>query len=577
MRVIATAGHTDHGKSTLLRALTGTDPNQHPNPGYAWTELSGLTVTLVDAPDHERFVPTMLAAAGPVPAVLFVVAADEGWMPQSAEHLAALDALGTRHGLLAVTRADLADPAPAIRQARTALADTTLAGIAAIAVSTITGRGLAELRNALTLLARSLPTPDRNADVRLWLDHVSTDPGTGTVVTGTLTAGTLRTSDRLLIASTGRRVRIRELRTLGAPADEVIAPARVEVTLRGAATDTIRPGDALLTPQAWLRTNEIDALLRTGTTELPRELILHAGSTSVPARVRPLGGRILRLRLARPLPLRVGDRALLRDPGQHLIIGGIDVADVRPPALTQTGAAHTRAAELTRLSTAPPSELAESLLRRTGFTTPAELRAMGLPNAGNEISPGWLADPELWATLPDRLTELLRAWRAEHPLEQGIPLGAAARHLSLPDPALLPPLAAEAGLTITDGRVGEPQPALPGSVDTAISAVEHDLAAEPFQAPDADRLAELHLGTSELGAAVRAGRLARLADGVYLLPDFDVQATSVLADLPQPFTLTTAKQALHTTRRVAVPLLESLDRKGITDLGTDDTRTLRAS
>src|ERR1700743_2995859 len=159
MYVVATAGHVDHGKSTLVRALTGMEPDRWAEErrrgmtidlGYAWMTLpGGEQLAFVDVPGHERFVPNMLAGLGPGPAVMFVVAADGGWMPQSAEHLAAVDALGVRHGLLAVTRADLADPAPAIRQARAEIARTSLVPVEAVAVSAVTGQGLDELRSAL--------------------------------------------------------------------------------------------------------------------------------------------------------------------------------------------------------------------------------------------------------------------------------------------------------------------------------------------------------------------------------------------------------------------------------------------
>src|SRR4051812_33388398 len=194
MYVVATAGHVDHGKSTLVRALTGMEPDRWAEErrrgmtidlGFAWTTLgSGATVAFVDVPGHERFVPNMLAGVGPAPAALVVVAADEGWMPQSAEHLAALDALDVRHGLLAVTRADLADPGPALRRARAEIAATSLGAVPAVAVSGVTGAGLDELRTALDTLVAGLPPSDVGAPVRLWVDRSFTIRGAGTVVTG---------------------------------------------------------------------------------------------------------------------------------------------------------------------------------------------------------------------------------------------------------------------------------------------------------------------------------------------------------------------------------------------------------
>src|SRR4051812_6693158 len=207
MHVVATAGHVDHGKSTLVRALTGMEPDRYEEErrrgmtidlGFVWTTLpGGEVVAFVDVPGHERFVGNMLAGVGPVPAVLLVVAADEGWMPQSAEHLDALDALGVQHGLLAVTRADLADPAPAMESARAHIARTSLGQVEAVAVSGETGAGLDQLRAALDRLVAALPPPDLTAPVRLWIDRAFTVRGAGTVVTGTLAAGSIRTGDPL--------------------------------------------------------------------------------------------------------------------------------------------------------------------------------------------------------------------------------------------------------------------------------------------------------------------------------------------------------------------------------------------
>jgi selenocysteine-specific elongation factor len=181
--VVATAGHVDHGKSTLVRRLTAMEPDRWAEErrrgltidlGFAWADLDAGEIAFVDVPGHERFVPNMLAGVGPAPAVMFVVAADEGWMRQSAEHLAALDALGVRHGLLVVTKSDRADPAPATAQALAQVRETTLGEVPAVAVSGHTGEGLDRLREELSALVTRLPPPDPAADVRLWADRVFT-------------------------------------------------------------------------------------------------------------------------------------------------------------------------------------------------------------------------------------------------------------------------------------------------------------------------------------------------------------------------------------------------------------------
>ncbi|MEV4482114.1 selenocysteine-specific translation elongation factor [Micromonospora coxensis] len=580
MHVVATAGHVDHGKSTLVRALTGMEPDRWAEErrrgmtidlGFAWTALpSGDTVAFVDVPGHERFVPNMLAGVGPVPAALMVVAADEGWMPQSAEHLAALDALGVSYGLLVVTRADLADPAAAIAAAGAEIAATSLGQVEAVAVSARTGDGLPALRAALDRLVARLPAPALDAPVRLWVDRSFTVRGSGTVVTGTLGGGRLCVGDQLALADTGELVRVRGLHRLGEARDRVDAVARVAVNLRGVPKDRLTRGDALLTPGRFHRTDLVDVRL-TGdpAADLPATLTLHVGAAAVPVRVRPLGVDTVRLRLARPLPLLVGDRALLRDPGRHHVAGGLTVLDVDPPPLTRRGAAAARAGVLAGLDGRP--DLAGELRRRS-LARAGELTRMGVTVTAEPVAGDWLADPGHWRRLGVRLVEEVTRYAREHPLEPGAPVEVLRHRLDLPDRALVAALV-RPPLTLRAGRVAcAPADTLPEPVARAVRRVRAEFADHPFRAPEADRLAALGLGPREIGAAVRAGALLRLADTVVLPPGAADDAVRVLAGLPQPFTLSAARQALDTTRRVAVPLLELLDRRGATRRLPDDAR-----
>ena len=215
-QVVATAGHVDHGKSTLVRALTGIEPDRLAEErrrgltidlGFAWTMLpSGREVSFVDVPGHERFLGTMLAGLGPAPIVCFVVAADEGWQAQSSDHRDAVAALGIDQGLLVITRADLA-PArieQVTAEARTELAGTGLAEAPAVAVSAVTGEGLEELREQLDAVLARAREPSATQPVRLWVDRAFSLAGTGTVVTGTLPAGTLHREDRLALCGARR-------------------------------------------------------------------------------------------------------------------------------------------------------------------------------------------------------------------------------------------------------------------------------------------------------------------------------------------------------------------------------------
>jgi selenocysteine-specific elongation factor len=564
VHVIATAGHVDHGKSTLIRALTGMDPDrlaeEHRRQltielGFAWTTLPDVgQVAFVDVPGHERFVTTTLAGVGPVPAVLFVVAADEGWMAQSEEHLDALAALGVSHGVLVVTRCDLADPGPATEQARNRLATTPLRGIPAVTVSGVTGARMDDLRRAIAALVSGLPAPDLSAPVRLWLDRSFTIRGAGTVVTGTLAAGTISLGDTLA-SDTGRVVHVRGIETLGEPRDRVDAVARVALNLRGVKTREVPHGTALSTPQAWTMTDTVDvALQRPSGYTKPARLMLHVGTTAVPCRVRPLGERHARLQLERPLPLHFGDHALLRDPGQHRIVAGIAVLDLQPPPLDQRGDARAHGEQLEELTDAV--RMSAHLVRQQPRRR-TELARMGLAPAGELVAGDWLVDADRWAALASELARVVAEWQQAHPLAAGMPLDVARQQLGLPDSALAAALAGPAGVTVTAGRLAkEGGRKLPSDVDAAVAELEEELHAHPFQAPDAHRLTDLGLGPAQLAAADQAGRLLRIADGVVLLPDSERQAHEILRRLPQPFTLSEARQALDTTRRIALPLLE---------------------
>lgn len=585
MHVVATAGHVDHGKSTLVRALTGMEPDRLADEqrrgltidlGFAWATLpSGERVAFVDVPGHERFVPTMLAGVGPVPAVLLVVAADGGWMPQSAEHLAALHALRVRHGVLVITRSDLADPAPARAEAYAAMAGTTLRGVPCVEVSCVTGSGLPRLLDALEQLVAALPAPDPLAPVRLWIDRSFSIRGSGTVVTGTLPAGRIRVGDELLHSRSGRLLRVRGLHRLGQQVESAEGVARVAVNLRGVSRYELSRGDALLSPRKFFPTRQIDVRLDTAPADdPPRTAMFHVGSASVTTQIRRLGRQAWRLRLATDLPLRIGDRALLRDPGRHEVIGGLTVLDPRPPELVRRGAAVARGKEVDAL---PPTPDPAAELRRRRIVRRSDLAAMGVtPPAGPGVGE-WLLDPAHARSLGDQLRREVEAYAGGHPLDSGMPVELLRQRLALPDRTLVgllvrPPLA------VLDGRVviGDGGIRLPAGVSEAVDAVRRELAATPFAAPDAARLAELGLGRREISAAARAGRLLRVSEGVVLLPGADVAAARALAVLPQPFTLSEARRALGTSRRVAVPLLELLDRRGVTERRPDDTRTLRS-
>jgi selenocysteine-specific elongation factor len=654
MHVVVTAGHVDHGKSALIRALTGMEPDRWAEErrrgmtidlGFAWLTLpSGDQLAFVDVPGHERFVTNMLAGAGPVPAVLFVVAADEGWMPQSAEHLAVVSALGIERGLLAVTKSDLADPANATAEARARMADGGLGEITAVAVSSVTGAGLPDLIGALDELGQSLPDPDPGAPVRIWIDRAFSMTGSGTVVTGTLPAGTVHRDDEMVITPSMRPVRIRDLQSLGEPAQAVSGTARVALNLRGIGKDVLHRGMALVQAGRWTLTDVIDVRItaasqssgpagadtpdaRTGSPaataasaattaaattttsagdaarkaaaswltadqpgdggagQLARSVTLHIGSARVIARVRPLGPGIARLSLADPLPLHVGDRVLLRDPGSRRSgawpsLAGAVVLDVTPPPLLRRGAAGAAARQL---GTWPDVPAAAEVLARHGLMRASVLLAMGISSHPRPVAGEWLADPEYWRSLGHLLGEVLASHAAAEPLSAGMQIEAARAALSLPDRRLVTALA-KPPFQISCGALQIMKPAglgtgpeLPEPVLAAVRVLRADLETAPFASPDADRLRKLGLDARSIAAAVRAGELMRISDQVVLAPGADVAAAAVLARLEQPFTAAQARQALDTTRRTAIPLLEYLDSAGVTERLADDRRVLRGA
>jgi selenocysteine-specific elongation factor len=581
MDVIATAGHVDHGKSALVRALTGMEPDRWAEErrrgltidlGFAWTTLrSGRRVAVVDVPGHERFVGNMLAGVGPVPAALLVVAADDGWSAQTAEHVAVLDALGVRHALLAVTKSDLADPEPVMADVRERLASTSMGNVPAVAVSALTGGGVPELGAALETLLAGLPAADPAAPVRLWIDRAFTIRGAGTVVTGTLAAGSVAGGDRLMLAD--REVVVRRVQSLGAPVERASATARVALNLRDVAVEELSRGDALLTPGAFRRTEVVDVTLTAEPEErLPAEAVVHVGSATVGARLRPLDGAVVRLRLASPLPLRVGDRLLLRDPGARRVFGA-DVRDVDPPELRRRGAARQRAAELAAQPEGDAGAAADLARRR--IVRADDFAVMGWPvPSGATLHGPWLMAAGLAEQLAARVPDVVTRYRRLRPLEPGPPVEVVRRALELPDVELVSALV-RPPLVLREGRVVERTADLPPEVQRAVDGIRARLAEDPFAAPEAPDLVAAGLGVRELAAAVRSGQLVRIADAVYLAPGIADEARRRLAAIGQPFTLSEARQAWGTSRRVAVPLAEWLDAQGVTVRLPDNTRRLR--
>ncbi|OFR67062.1 selenocysteine-specific translation elongation factor [Corynebacterium sp. HMSC078H07] len=588
MFVVATAGHVDHGKSGLVKALTGMEPDRWEEEqrrgltidlGFVRTRLdSGADVAFVDVPGHEKFLGNMLAGVGPAPVVLFVVAADEGWQAQSTDHRDALRALGVQHGMVALTRADKADEtrrAEVAAQVRAELAGTRLADAPVIEVSAKTGEGVDKLRASLDALLAGTPVPDKDARVRLWVDRAFSVKGAGTVVTGTLAAGTIAVGDELMLRD--RKVAVRGLQSENASASSVGPVSRVAVNLRGVDAEEIHRGDALLSPGAWrvLETVDVRRTFGTDMAELPRNLVVHTGTAGVGARLRPLGGEFARLTLDTPLPLTLLDRFVVRSPGGRHVVAGVEVVDVHPVSLSRRGDAKKRAEQLAQVIPQDPADW----LKRSGYDRVDNLIRDGFsvserPAGIIEFRDWWISAGQvsLWKR------ELLRAvteHAAANPLAPGLPRPAAMDALQLTEPALLGLAVAAAKVESVDGVLRLPGQGVDlGPAEKGVAELERRLRDEPFAAPEAEDLKDLGLGAKELAAAERAGRLLRLQGGVVLLPSAPREAQAVVSKLEQPFTLSAARKALETTRRVAIPLLEHLDSIGVTRL-VDGQRAVR--
>lgn len=602
MHVVATAGHVDHGKSALVRALTDMDPDRWAEEkrrgltidlGFVWTTLpSGADVAFVDVPGHEKFLGNMLAGVGPAPVVIFVVAADEGWQAQSTDHRDALRALDIQHGLIAVTRADRAGAArraEVAAQVRHELAGTALADAPLVEVSAHTGEGIAQMRQVLDQVLARVPAPDPQARVRVWIDRAFSVKGAGTVVTGTLAAGTLRVGDKLQLASPdgGCAVEVRGLHSENT-AHQVLEPtSRVAVNLRGISADAIHRGHSLLSPGAWELVEQIDVRRTFGQDfhELPQNIVVHIGTAGLEAHVRPLSADYARLSVDHPLPLQLLDRFVVRSPGGRHVSAGVQVIDVYPPELARRGAARRRAEELALLADAnPDTATATSDANPSPFTDPtAYVQRVGYVPVGKLQRAGFAVDDP--ATPPQGIIAFREWWMAarqitrwknqllvalgkhaqDDPLAAGMPRKAAMDALDLQEDALLGIAVAAAKVEQTDGVLRLPGHKVDlGAAEASVAKLEAWLADDPFAAPEADELQELRLGAKQLAAAENAGRLLRLGQGIIVLPSAPQQAKQRIAQLEQPFTLSAARKALGTTRRVAIPLLEYLDEQGIT-------------
>ena len=562
MRVIATAGHVDHGKSTLVRQLTGVEPDRFAEEkrrgltidlGFAeMVSPSGVSIAFVDVPGHVRFIKNMLAGVGAVDACLFVVAANEGWKPQSEEHLRILELVGVRRGVVVLTKVDVAGDdlvGLALAEVAEALTGSPLDRSEVVAVNATDGAGLDELRWALDRLVTTAPPAVDRGRPRLWVDRSFAIRGAGTVVTGTLTDGTLAVGEQVGVATRQgvHRVRIRGLQSFGRDRDVAEPGSRVALNLAAIHHRAVRRGNVVVRPGQWHRTRRCDASFRV----LPAvdhrvsrraALAAYIGSGEWPIRLNVLRGDsidpgetgLVRMQLPEALPLVPGDRFVVRDLGRAETIGGGEVLDV-DPALP--------------VSRARPDRSIGRVIAERGWVRPDELERL----TGERREPtvgSWVVDPARLATARDQLAARIEASPAP---------GLDVAELEDRDRAVLATLP---DVVVSHGR------ARPAACDASDPLDDHPfiaaLEAEPFSPPSP---AEFGIDQAEVRLLVRRGRVIE-RDGLYFAPAAIEGAAALVERLctehPGGVTVGQLREAMGTTRKWAVPLAALLDARGIT-------------
>lgn len=615
MFVVGTAGHVDHGKSTLVKALTGIDPDRLREEreramtidlGFAWLTLpSGRQVSVIDVPGHERFIKNMLAGVGGIDAALLIVAADEGPMPQTTEHLAILDLLGITRGLIVLTKMDLVDGdwLDLIREEiRDRLAGSTLADAPIVAVSATTGVGLDDLRAALDRVLDDTPPRRAVGAPRLPIDRVFTISGFGTVVTGTLSDGSLAVGQEVEILPGGRRGRIRGLQSHQAKVSDAQPGSRVAVNLSGLAVDDLRRGDLLTTPGAFAATDRLDARL-TLTADSPVELEQNdevdffLGADELPTRVTLLDAERLRpgetgwvqLRLSRPVPAIKGDRFIVRRPSPSITIGGGMIVDTAPRRHKRFQPATLD--KLATLASGTPEELVlqalvdgpldvKTLTERSNLdavTLRDTIRAASddgllLALTGDPAAPrpgDVLVTAASWSAILVRMHNLLTAHHRAFPLRGGMSkeefrsrLGFAPR---LHDAAVAGAL--RAGTIAEDGplfRLPDHRIAFAPAQQALVDRYLATIAAQPYAPPSP---AELGLAPDLLAALVELGAVRKLDDSVvFATTTYDeiVAVTLQILDTKGTITVARFRDRFNTSRKYALAVLEHLDRLNIT-------------
>ncbi|HEX2090529.1 MAG TPA: selenocysteine-specific translation elongation factor [Actinomycetota bacterium] len=601
LHVVATAGHVDHGKSALVLRLTGIDPDRLAEEkrrgltidlGFAWTTLpSGREIGFVDVPGHERFVRNMLAGVGPVRLVLFVVAADEGWKQQSEEHLQIVDVLGCDGAVIAVTKMDLLDRETLDRRTneiKKRVDGTRLSDASIVCCSASTGEGIERLRTALDEMVGAAPAPDRTARPRQFIDRVFTIKGAGTVVTGTLTGGPIAVGQEAEIVPSGHRARIRGLQTHKRPLTTAVPVSRVAVNLAGTPKSELERGDVLTLPGRWRATSMFEGTIRTvrgldHPVTTRGAFKFYAGSAERDARIRLFGRSELRpgdqsyarVTLSRPVVLDFKDSFVLREAGRQETVAGGEVLDTQPPARS----GRDPLARLDARRDADRAALAWRIVADRGAIRASELKVLAGIGAEHAERHGalrvdsWLVSPQLLGRVTTTLIQVLEAFHAEHPLRPGMDVGECRLLLidagtGVSDPTLTDAVLghlARTGAIVRDGsvlRLARHRLSTKGreDADRLVGEVER---AEPTP-PSVRELMAAGFERELIQAACTEGRLVRVSSDVVVTPGFLAKAEAVVRKRAGGMTVSSFREALGTTRKYALPILEYFDQRGVT-------------
>ena len=608
--VIGTAGHIDHGKSTLITALTGIDPDRLAEEkrrgmtidlGFAHLRLpSGLEVGIVDVPGHARFIRNMLAGTHGLDAVMLVVATDEGVMPQTREHLEIIDLLDVRRGVVVLSKVDLVD-AEWLALVRTevvqALEGTSLEAAPVVPFSAVSGEGKAELLEALDALFAAAPSRPDVGRPRLPIDRAFTMSGFGTVVTGTLVDGSLSLGDELRIVPGDRTVRVRGLQQHNRKVDTASPGSRVAANVAGVEKHELARGDVLARPKTLEATRRVDATvrvlasaphsLRHGT-----ELLLHTGTAEVGCRVIVLdsdeiaAGREgwVQLYLERPIAAAAHDRFILRLPSPSATIAGGTFVDVTP----RRHARHDGAVRES-LERRAAGEILQEELRKypRGVTVAALLKATLAPEAdvaGLDAKRlgDWLYDAGAWHAMTDRAARELHEFHAAHPLRPGMGREELRSRLGVPPgsfPSVVQGLLQDGVATEREGSVALPDHRVEvHTTDGTAAALVQLLGRQPFAPPSLSEAVQQTGATAEvIRALAQRGEIVRLSDDIAFTKEaFEAAVTMVKDVISSSGSITVAqlRDRMGASRRPVLALLEHLDSAHVTRR-VGDARVLR--